>query len=79
MQTRADCEGIEEHLRRIHHEKPATRRKASEFGHRLARQDVRFLRDYGVVELRLDGLAPQPVVPVVDDFSCQSCCFLTVS
>ncbi len=71
--------GIEEHLRSFHHEKPAIRKEAGEFGRRLARQDVRFLEDYTVVNLPANGLAPQPVVPVVDGFSFRLCRFLTVS
>lgn len=71
--------GMEEHLRSFHHEKPAIRREAAEFGRSLARQDARFLRDHTVVELPVNGLAPQPVVRVVDGFSCHLCAFLTVS
>lgn len=50
--------GIEEHLRSFHHEKPAIRREAGQFGQILARQDARFLRDYTVVELPVNKLAP---------------------
>lgn len=35
--------GIREHLRSFHHEKPAIRREAGQFGQSLARRDVRFL------------------------------------
>ncbi len=71
--------GIEEHLRRFHHEKPAIRKEAVEFGRALVKWGERFLYDYTVVELPVNGLAPQPIVPVVDGFSCYSCCFLTIS
>ncbi len=71
--------GMEEHLRKFHHEKPTVRRQVGEFGRGLARRDARFLRNYTVVELPVNGLAPQPIVPVVDGFSCRFCCFLTVS
>ena len=30
------------------------------------------------VELPVDGLAPQPIVPVIDGFSCRLCRFLTI-
>lgn len=52
---------------------------AAEFRHQLARQDERVLCDFRVVEVPIDGLASQPIVPVVDGFSCHSCRFLTVS
>ena len=71
--------GIEEHLRSFHREKPAVRKEAGEFARRLARLDVRFSRDYKGVELPVDGLAPQPIVPVIDGFSCCLCRFLTIS
>ena len=71
--------GIEEHLRKFHHEKPTVRREVGEFGRGLARRDARFLRNYTVVGLPVNGSAPQPVVPVVDGFSCRFCYFLTVS
>lgn len=71
--------GIEEHLRSFHHEKPAIRREVGHFGQSLARRDARFLRDYKVVQLPVDGLVPQPIVPVVNGFSCHNCRFLTVS
>ena len=71
--------GIEEHFRKFHHEKPAIRREISKFGRALAQRDVRFLRHYSIVELPADGLAPQAIVAIVDGFSCNNCCFYTVS
>ncbi len=41
--------------------------------------DARFLHGYKGVELLVEGLAPQPVVPVVDGFSCRLCRLLTIS
>ena len=79
--TRPQCrraqsvKGIEEHFRKSHHEKPTIRREISKFGRGLAR----FLRHYSIVELPVNGLAPQPVVAVVDGFSCKNCRFYTVS
>ncbi len=71
--------GIEEHLRSFHREKPAIRKEAGEFGRSLARRDARFLHNYKGVELPVNSLAPHPVVPVVDGFSCRVCRFLTIS
>ena len=71
--------GLEEHLRRFHREKQAIRKEAAEFGQRLVWLDERFVRSYEVVELPVDGLAPQPLVPVVDRFSCRFCRFLTIN
>ena len=45
----------------------------------LARKDVRFQRDHRGVELPIDGLAPQPILPVADEFRCLFCQYLTVS
>ena len=71
--------GIAEHLRKVHHESPALRREAEEFGWELVRQDARFLRSYADVELLINGSRPQHIVPVVDLYSCRFCGYLTVS
>ena len=54
--------GIEEHLRSFHREKPAIRKEAEEFGQSLASRDTRFLHDYNGVELPVDGLVKVPYV-----------------
>ena len=71
--------GIAEHLRKVHHESPALRREAEDFGWELARQDARFLCSYTDVELPVNGSSPQHIVPVVDGYSCRFCGYLTVS
>lgn len=71
--------GIAEHLRKGHHEKPTIRRQAQEFGEELVRQDVRFLRNYADVQLPADGSPSQPIIPVVNGFSCCFCRFLTTN
>jgi hypothetical protein len=73
------ADGIIYHLRNFHHEKPEIRRQLDSFVQALQKQDERFLRDYTTVELPVDGLSPQPVVPVVDGFSCLECRFLTTN
>ena len=45
----------------------------------MVQLDQRFLYSYKEVQLPVDGLMPQPVVPVVKGFSCHFCRYLTIS
>ena len=71
--------GIGEHLRKSHLEGLRVRREAKKFALVLAESDARFLRDHRVVELPINGSPPQPILPVVEGFSCRFCPFLTIS
>ena len=64
--------GIVEHLRKIHKEKPGMRRQVREF---IA--EIPWEYDYSSVPLPVDGLAPQPIIQVVDGFQCWDCTFKT--
>ena len=71
--------GIVEHMRKIHHEKPEIQKQLSEFVQDIISQDAQFQCNYTTVRLPADGLMPQPVVPIVDGFSCCECRFLTTN
>jgi hypothetical protein len=72
--------GIVYHMRNFHHEKPAIRKQLSEFVQDIISQDTQFSSyDSTNIQLPADGSIPQPVVPVVDGFSCRECRFLTIS
>lgn len=62
--------GIVEHLRKIHKETPQVRKQVQEFI-----KGIPWKYDYSTVPLPIDGLAPQPIVPIVDGFHCQQCPF----
>ena len=85
MCTKPQCmraqavKGIVEHLRSFHREKPAIRKEAGEFGCSLVRRDACFVHDYKGVEMPVDGLPPQPIVPVIEGFGCRLFRFLTIS
>ena len=61
---------VVEHIRKTHHEKPAIRKQLKDFLQDITSQDTQFLREYTTVQLPADGSAPQPIVLVVDGFSC---------
>jgi hypothetical protein len=72
-------DGIVYHMRNYHHEKPAVRKQVGEFVRGTVSQDARFQYDSATIQLPADGSTPQPVVPVVDGFSCRNCRFLTTN
>ncbi len=55
------------------------RREAKEFALALAGSDARFLRDHRDIELPVNGSPPQPILSVVNGFSCRFWPFLTIS
>jgi Orsellinic acid/F9775 biosynthesis cluster protein D len=67
--------GIVEHLRKIHKTTPEGRKLVQEF----IRQDVPWEYNYATVPLPEDGLAPQPVIPIIDGFQCCKCPFRNAS
>jgi Orsellinic acid/F9775 biosynthesis cluster protein D len=66
---------IVEHLRTIRQTSRAIRRQVQVYVQAFPAWDY----DYASVPLPLDGLAPQPVVPVVDGFQCRHCSFCSQS
>jgi hypothetical protein len=50
-------------LRKIHKEKPEVREQVQEFV-----QGIPWEYDYSSVQLPADGLAPQPVIPIMSGF-----------
>jgi Orsellinic acid/F9775 biosynthesis cluster protein D len=60
--------GIVEHLRRFHKTNPKIRRHVQEY---VQSFPVRY--DYSTVPLPTDGLAPQPIIPIVDGCECRHC------
>jgi hypothetical protein len=60
--------GIVEHLRKIHKESPKVRKQVQEFI-----TGIPWEYDYSSVKLPADGLASQPVIPVIDGFQCRQC------
>jgi hypothetical protein len=62
--------GIVKYLRKIHIGKPQVRRQVQDFAVRIP-WEYEYLTD----RLLVDGLAQQPVVPVVDGFPCPNCPF----
>jgi hypothetical protein len=42
-------------------------------------KDFPFVYDHATVLLPVDGLAPQPIIPIVDGFLCQDCLYKTQS
>lgn len=61
--------GAVEHLREIRKEKLDARKQVQAFVAGIPLED-----DYSTVRLPADGLAPQPVIPVVDGFQCRIAC-----
>ena len=68
------CVGLVEHFRKIHKEKPELRKQIYEYIQRIP-----FNYNYSTIQLPVDGLAPQPVLPVVNGFQCQHCKFYTTN
>ena len=64
--------GAVEHLRKIHNEKPGIRKQVREFV-----TEIPWVYDYCSIRLPANGLAPQPIVPVVSGFQCQECPYKT--
>jgi hypothetical protein len=62
--------GIIKHLRKIHRAKPEVRKQVQEFV-----AGISWEYDYSTIKLPADGLAPQPVVPVMSAFHCRHCSF----
>jgi len=60
--------GIAEHLRKVHNEKPQVRKQVQEYINGFP-----FDYDHATVQLPADGLAPQPILPVVDRLQCKHC------
>jgi hypothetical protein len=71
--------GLVEHIRKTHHERPAIRKQLGEYVQDVLEQSPQFRSDYSTVQLPADGSIPQPVVPVLDGFSCRECRFLTTN
>ena len=57
-----------EHLRRKHHTARELRQQVDRYI-----QEFPFEYNYSSVRIPLDGLAPQPVIPVVDGLQCKHC------
>jgi hypothetical protein len=64
--------GAVEHLRKIHKETPRIQKQVQEFVTKILWE-----YDYSSVKLLADGLAPQPIVPVISGFQCQECLYKT--
>jgi hypothetical protein len=56
--------GIVEHLRKIHQADKAIRAQAQEYIARFPEWNY----NYSTIQLPLDGLAPQPIIPIFDGF-----------
>jgi hypothetical protein len=64
--------GFVQHLRKIHKAEPQLRMKVQEFvTAKLPDWDY----DYSTVQLPTDGLAPQPILSIVNGFHCRHCQF----
>jgi hypothetical protein len=68
------CVGLIEHFRKIHKEKPEVRKQIQHYI-----QSVPFDYNYSTIQLLVDGLAPQPVIPIVDGLQCQHCRYYTTN
>jgi hypothetical protein len=62
--------GISAHLRRKHATPIELRRQVDRYV-----EEFPFKYDHSTVRLPADGLAPQPIIQVVDGFKCQQCAF----
>ena len=62
--------GISAHLRRKHATPVELRRQVDRYV-----EEFPFRYDHSTVRLPADGLAPQPIIQVVDGFKCQQCAF----
>ena len=63
---------ISRHLDNKHKTPIALRKQVDEYV-----KEFPFTYDYTDVRLPDDGLAPQPIIPIVDGFICQECPFKT--
>ena len=66
---------VVEHLRKVHHEKPAMQKQAGKLIHQL--RDAGWSYDWSTIQLPADGSIPQLVLQVVDGFSCLLCKYKT--
>ncbi|KAH8797256.1 hypothetical protein F5884DRAFT_753949 [Xylogone sp. PMI_703] len=66
--------GLVEHIRRYHDVKPAIRRQ-------IERYTKEFKHDYNYATIPIpeNGLAPQPIIPIVDGYQCRECSYITQS
>lgn len=65
--------GLVEHLRKIHKEKPEIRKQV-----RVYVEGCPISYNWSTIPLPLDGLAPQPVIPIVDGLECKHCRYHTI-
>ncbi|KFY27816.1 hypothetical protein V493_03286 [Pseudogymnoascus sp. VKM F-4281 (FW-2241)] len=64
--------GLVEHLRKIHKEKPEIRKQVEEYTKKFP-----FDYNYSTIQLPVDGLAPQPIILIVNGLQCQYCQYRT--
>ena len=60
-----------EHLRKAHNTNPKARKQVQEY----LQNGFPFAYNHATVPLPEDGLAPQPIISIVDGFVCQECAF----
>ncbi|KAH8798673.1 hypothetical protein F5884DRAFT_687296, partial [Xylogone sp. PMI_703] len=66
--------GLAEHIRKYHDVKPAIRHQVEQYA-----KEFKHDYNYATIPIPENGLAPQPIIPIVDGYQCRECSYITQS